>query len=96
MAREFTFIEAMEFARAYAEADLRFRRFDCILQYTLDQLAIPDREFAAHGDLRGLQPARINLGIMAVKELGNDEADFAHALHAIQHEVDHVGRGEKA
>lgn len=25
--------------------------------------------------------------MMAVKELGSDEADFAHALHVIQYEV---------
>lgn len=39
---------------------------------------------------RTLAPGEIDVGRMATKELGNDESDFAHALHVIQWEADSV------
>jgi len=30
----------------------------------------------------------VSVGLMAAKELGNDERDFAHALHVIQRHAD--------
>ena len=83
-----TLPQAMALARAHADVGLRRTPFDPVLRHTLDQLAIVNRHLAATGDLSGLAPGEIDVGRMAAKELGNDEAEFAHALHVIQWEAD--------
>jgi hypothetical protein len=85
---------AIEDARRHAEEGRKGRPFDPVYVHTLDQLAIIDRHILA-GDLSGLAPGEIDVGRMAVKELGNDEQDFAHALHVIQWYADAV-TGENA
>ncbi|MGI4732266.1 MAG: hypothetical protein ACRYFW_10995 [Janthinobacterium lividum] len=85
---DISFTDAMVLARAHADAGLKVHAFDPVLRHTLDQLAVIDAQLARTGDLSGLRSGEINLGLMAAKELGNDEADFAHALHVIQWEAD--------
>ena len=79
---------AVALARAHAEAGLKPKPFNPVLRHTLDQLAVVDRQLAAIGDLSGLTSGEIDVGRMAARELGNDEAEFAHALHVIQWEAD--------
>jgi hypothetical protein len=40
------------------------------------------------GTLGPLPAESVSVGLMAAKELGNDERDFAHALHVIQRHAD--------
>ncbi len=82
------FTNAIAYARQHATAGLKVQRFDPVYLTTLDQLAVIDATIAQRGDLRNLRSGEITLGLMAAKELGNDEADFAHALHVIQWEAD--------
>ncbi len=79
-----TLTDAIALARRHAEEGRRGRPFDPVYVHPLDQLAIVDRHLARTGDLSGLAPGEIDVGRMAVKELGNDERDYAHALHVIQ------------
>lgn len=81
-------VAAIAQARAHADAGLRLYPFDAVYRATLDQLAIVTASLL--GDGPPLPAGRVTLGLMAAKELGNDERDFAHALHVIQHHVDAV------
>jgi hypothetical protein len=82
------FIGAIEGARAAANAGLLAHPHDAICTYALQQLALIDTALNTDLGLAALAPGTINLGMMAVKELGNDDAAFAHALHIIQSAVD--------
>ncbi|CAP41758.1 MULTISPECIES: hypothetical protein [Pseudomonadota] len=85
---------AIEDARRHAEEGRKGRPFDPVYVHTLEQLAIIDRHIRAD-DFSGLSPGEIDVGLMAVKELGSDEQGFAHALHVIQRYADAV-TGENA
>jgi hypothetical protein len=80
---------AIEDARRHAEEGRKGRPFDPVYVHTLEQLVIIDRHILA-GDFSNLAAGEIDVGRMAVKELGNDEQDFAHALHVIQWYADGV------
>lgn len=80
---------AIDVARRHAEEGRKGRPFDPVYVHTLEQLAIIDRHILT-GGLSGLARGEIDIGRMAVKELGNDERDFAHALHVIQRYVEVV------
>lgn len=82
--------DAIAYARDHAEAGLNLRPFDPIHRHTIDQLTVIDAQIAHHGDLSGLASEQIDVGRMAARELGNDERDFAHALHVIQWYADEV------
>lgn len=88
-----TFQEAVEFARCHATKGLEQYPFDAIYRTTLDRIAEIN---AISVQDRGLDelPVDPDIGLMAAKELGNDEAEFAHALHTIQRHIDETqGRG---
>jgi hypothetical protein len=80
---------AIEDARRHAEEGRKGRPFDPVYVHTLEQLAIIDRHILA-GGFSNLSAGEIDVGRMAIKELGNDEQDFTHALHVIQWYADGV------
>ena len=84
------FIKALSEARQHALERLKERPFDPVYRFTLDQLEVIDDSLSKDGNLSGLRSGQITLGRMAAKELGNDEAVFAHSLHVIQWEADSV------
>ena len=88
-------VTAMEFARRWAEKGREGRPFDPVYVHALDQLKTLDRHVVSTGDLSNLKPGEIDVGRMAVKELGNDEQDYAHPLHIIQWYADDA-TGENA
>ncbi len=88
-------IAAIDYARRHAEEGRKGRPFDPVYVHTQDQLAVIDHHIATSGAMAGLAPGEIDVGRMAVKELGNDEQEFAHALHVIQWYADEV-TGENA
>lgn len=80
--------DAIAFARKHAEEGLRTYPFDAIYKTTLSQLDLVTNAMTANGMLQSLPAGSVTLGIMAAKELGNDERDFAHALHVVQRYAD--------
>ncbi len=82
------FEQAKQFARYHAEQGLKTRPFDGVYIHTIDQLNIIDGQLASHGDLDHLEKGRIDVGLMAAKELALEEQDFGLALHIIQRYVD--------
>lgn len=92
MSDDISFAEALVQARAHAEAGLKQYPYDAIYRTAIDRIDEIEALRARGGTLADLSPDP-NLGVMAAKELGNDEAGFAHALHVIQWEIDHSGRG---
>lgn len=80
--------DAVSFAREYAEEGLRACPFDAVYSTTLLQLDLVTSAMDAEGVLRSLPDGNVTLGIMAVKELGDDERDFTRALHVVQRYAD--------
>ncbi|MDE2596469.1 MAG: hypothetical protein KGL44_06285 [Sphingomonadales bacterium] len=83
-----TLANAMDFARNHAEEGLRKYPFDAVYKATLAQIDAISASLATNGLLSAHIAGGITLGLMAAKELGNDERDFAHALHVIQRYAD--------
>ncbi|MCC6915871.1 MAG: hypothetical protein IT527_01035 [Nitrosomonas sp.] len=48
--------------------------------------------FAKSHTTAGLKQYLFDIDLIAAKELGNDERDFAHAFHVIQYFVDRAKR----
>lgn len=75
---------ACAFARAHAEAGLKKFPFDGVYSHALEQIALVEPVAQGLLPLRSLAAAKIDVGLMAAKTLGNDEQDFASALHTLQ------------
>jgi hypothetical protein len=83
-----TLSAAVDFAQAHAEQGLRTYPFDAIYQTTIAQVKVVRDAMRPDGTLGPLPAESVSVGLMAAKELGNDERDFAHALHVIQRHAD--------
>lgn len=81
-------LSAIRFARSYASKGLETFPFDVVYRATIDQLDAVNQSFAASGSLATFKGTGVDLGLMAAKELGNEEQDFAHALHVIQRYIE--------
>lgn len=79
---------AIDFARVHAENGLRTYPFDAIYKTTLAEVDLVTAALRPDGTLQALPEGSVTVGVMAAKELGNDERDFAHALHVIQRHAD--------
>lgn len=90
MTADISLEQAIVVAREHALAMLKARAYDPIYLHTLDQLAIVERALGAAGVLHELSSGEIDVGRMVARELGNDEAEFAHAFHIIQGAADDV------
>jgi hypothetical protein len=88
MSGDLTFSQALDLAREHAARGLETYPFDAIYRTTLDKIRLIDGVLARGESLADV-PQDPHLGLMAAKELGNDEAAFAHALHVIQYEIEH-------
>ncbi|WP_260597599.1 hypothetical protein [Sphingomonas endolithica] len=88
MTSDLSFTQALDLAREHAARGLETYPFDAIYRTTLDKVRLIDAVLAGGGSLAEV-PRDPDLGLMAAKELGNDEAAFAHALHVIQYEIEH-------
>lgn len=84
---EMTFEEAMAYARDACARGLEQFPFDAIYRTALQRIAHVEAIIARGGSLSEL-PEDPDIGLMAAKELGNDEARLAHALHVIQYAID--------
>lgn len=88
---DINFEQAIYFAKNFAVKGLENHPFDAVFRTTLEQIGWLESDIAAFGHIRGETAERLVIGIMAAKELGKDEADFAHALHVINGwAVDHA------
>jgi hypothetical protein len=75
-------------AKKHALKGLEAFPFDTVYKTTLEQVAWIEHDIREQGSVSKVTKSKICLGLMAAKELGNDEADFAHALHVINFWVD--------
>jgi hypothetical protein len=79
---------AIEFAKHHARQGLIQFPFDAVYKTAIAQIAMIENDLDSDGRLSKNTKESMCLGLMAAKELGNDEYDFAHALHTINHWVD--------
>ncbi len=88
MAPTLTPLEAYRLAHAHATSGLETYPHDRIYIHILEQLSLLD--FTDHDTIspRRAAGAGFDLGLMATKELGAEERDFAHALHVLQRLVE--------
>lgn len=88
---DISFEQAIKFAKNFATEGMKTYPFDAVFKTTLEQIGWIEADIATLGHIRRETADRLVIGIMAAKELGNDEAEFAHALHVINGwAVDHA------
>lgn len=89
MNEDMSFAEAFTFAHKHALDGLQRLPFDVVYKTTMEQLAIIESTlFKGGGQLKDVPHTGVDLGLMAAKELGIDEQEFARALSVIQHDRD--------
>jgi hypothetical protein len=74
---------AIKFAKNFATKGMKTYPFDVVFKTSLEQIGWIEPDIAAFGHIRKETADRLAIGMMAAKELGNDEAEFAHALHVM-------------
>jgi hypothetical protein len=81
-------MDDIEAAHAVAEQGLKTYPHDSVFQHSSAQLAMLKSFLLKDNDVEAAILEDFDLGLMAARELGPDERDFADLLHRIQRQVE--------